>query len=283
MGILLATLSALVFGCADFMGGKATRTASSATVAFVSQRSGLLVLAVGLLVSPGSGPTLRTTAFGAIGGLFGGLGILLLYHGLSTGSMSIISPLSAVTSASVPVIVGIALLGERPLRNAIIGIVFALVAIALVSSSRGPMRAGSSLARSVGIAVGSGLGFGLFFVFLQKAGDPKTVGLWGLVAARPASIGLAALVAKRNQVPLKLEPKTRRLAVSAGVLDQLANVLYVLSIGRGLLSLLALLASLYPVSTVALAYIVDHERLNRPQKIGLVLALLGTVLIATSA
>lgn len=274
----------MVFGCADFMGGRATRRAPSASITYVSQRAGLLVLAVGLVLYPGDGLTLRTVGFGALGGLFGGLGILFLYSGLSTGTMSIVSPVSAVTSAAVPVFVGVAFLAERPTMRAVIGIVCALAAITLVSSTSGGVSVGTSGAlRSVVIAICAGVGFGMFFVCLQRAGDPETVGLWGIAAARPISIGLAALVAKRKGQPLKLDPKTRRLAVAAGVLDQTANILYVLSIGRGLLSLLAMLASLYPVSTVALAYIVDHERVNRPQKLGLVMALLGTVLIASSA
>ena len=135
-------------------------------------------------------------------------------------------------------------------------------------------------ARIVFIALGAGIGFGLFFVFLQRAGDPKVVGLWGLVGARPVSIAVSGLLATRQHEPLFPSRAAWPLVALAGVLDQLANVLYVLSIGHGLLSLLAVLASLYPVSTVGLARVIDGERLRPVQVAGLGFALLGLVLIA---
>jgi drug/metabolite transporter (DMT)-like permease len=281
MGLFLATISALVFGCADFCGGRATRTSPATSVAYVSQKAGLLVLIVGLLIAPGDGPSFRTIGFGAIGGLFGAVGILLLYKGLSVGTMSIVSPLSAVTSAVVPVIVAITVFQERPGRNALIGIVSALLAIALVSSAPGQSAPGqASAGRSILTAIGAGVGFGLFFVFLQKAGDPAKVGLWGLVGARPVSMGTAALMAKLRGEPRTVSPENRRTALLAGTLDQLANVLYVLAIGRGLLAIIGVLASMFPVSTVALAHFVDKERVSPLQKVGLVFAFLSLVLIA---
>jgi drug/metabolite transporter (DMT)-like permease len=281
MGLFLATISALVFGCADFFGGRAARTSPTASVTYVSQKAGLLVLVVGLFIVPGAGPSVRTIGFGAIGGFFGAVGILLLYKGLSVGTMSIVSPLSAVTSAVVPVVVAMAVFQERPGRTALIGIVSALCAIALVSGASGqsatPM---GSTGRSILTAVGAGVGFGLFFVFLQKAGDPVKVGLWGLVGARPVSMGTAALVAKFRGEPRTVAPEHRRMVLLAGTLDQLANVLYVLAIGRGLLAVIGVLSSMFPVSTVALAYFVDRERVSAKQKVGLVFAFCGLILIA---
>lgn len=281
MGLFLAFFSAIVYGCADFCGGKSTRKAASSTVTFSSQVAGLGVLAVALFFVPGDGPSLRVIGFGALGGLGGALGILLLYYGLAVGTMSIVSPVAAVTAAAIPVVVGTTLLGERPGWLALVGIVFALTAIALVSVS-GATGGGTTphSARIVGIALGAGVGFGLFFVFLQRAGDPEVVGLWGLVAARPVSIAVSGILAKRQQQPLFPARDAWPLVALAGVLDQAANVLYVLSIGHGLLSLLAVLAALYPMSTVALARIIDGERLRPVQLAGLGCALLGLVLIA---
>jgi uncharacterized membrane protein len=281
MGLVLATISALVFGCADFCGGRATRFAPATSVTYVSQKAGLLVLIVGLFIAPGSGPSVRAIGFGAIGGLFGAVGILFLYHGLSSGTMSIVSPLSAVTSAVVPVVVAVAVFHERPGRTALIGIVSALCAIFLVSTASGRSSSGqSSTGQSILTAIAAGAGFGLFFVFLQKAGDPAKVGLWGLVGARPVSMGSAALVAKLRGDPLTIAPEHKRTVLLAGTLDQLANVLYVLAIGRGLLAIIGVLASLFPVSTVALAHFVDGERVSVLQKVGLAFALVSLVLIA---
>ena len=279
MGLVLAFLSAIVYGCADFCGGKSTRKAASSTVTFSSQLAGLVVLGAALFFVPGEGPSLRVLSFGALGGLGGAVGILLLYHGLAVGTMSIVSPVAAVTAATIPVAVGTAILGERPGWLPLVGIAFALTAIALVSLSGGGGPTPHS-ARFVFIALGAGIGFGLFFVFLQRAGDPKVVGLWGLVGARPVSIAVSGLLATRQHEPLFPSRAAWPLVALAGVLDQLANVLYVLSIGHGLLSLLAVLASLYPVSTVGLARVIDGERLRPVQVAGLGFALLGLVLIA---
>ena len=279
MGLVLAFLSAIVYGCADFCGGKSTRKAASSTVTFSSQLAGLVVLGAALFFVPGEGPSLRVLSFGALGGLGGAVGILLLYHGLAVGTMSIVSPVAAVTAATIPVAVGTLLLGERPGWLPLVGIAFALTAIALVSLGGGGGPTPHS-ARIVLIALGAGIGFGLFFVFLQRAGDPKVVGLWGLVGARPVSIAISGLLATRQHQPRFPSRAAWPLVALAGVLDQLANVLYVLSIGHGLLSLLAVLASLYPVSTVGLARVIDGERLRPVQVAGLGFALLGLVLIA---
>ena len=279
MGLVLAFLSAIVYGCADFCGGKSTRKAASSTVTFSSQLAGLVVLGAALFFVPGEGPSLRVLSFGALGGLGGAVGILLLYHGLAVGTMSIVSPVAAVTAATIPVAVGTAILGERPGWLPLVGIAFALTAIALVSLGGGGGPTPHS-AQIVFIALGAGIGFGLFFVFLQRAGDPKVVGLWGLVGARPVSIAVSGLLATRQHQPHFPSRAAWPLVALAGVLDQLANVLYVLSIGHGLLSLLAVLASLYPVSTVGLARVIDRERLRSVQVVGLAFALLGLVLIA---
>lgn len=279
MGIFLALFSAILYGCADFCGGKSTRKAASSTVTCSSQLAGLGILAVAVFFVPGDGPSFRVIGFGALGGLGGALGLLLLYHGLAVGTMSIVSPVAAVTAATIPVVVGTVLLGERPGWLALTGIAFALTAIALVSLGGGGGPTPHS-ARIVMIALGAGVGFGLFFVFLQRAGDPAEVGLWGLVAARPVSIAVAGLLALRQGQPLFPTRTAWPLVALAGALDQAANLLYVLSIGHGLLSLLAVLASLYPLSTVALARVIDRERLRPVQLAGLGSALLGLVLIA---
>jgi drug/metabolite transporter (DMT)-like permease len=283
MGLVLAAISAFVYGCADYCGGKATRTAPATAVTFLSQTVGLLVLAVGVVLVPGDGPSVRAVGFGALGGLFGASGILFLYHGLSAGKMSIVSPVAAVISAALPVLVAMIFFGERPSVFALVGIISALIAIALVSSSPGGPSGERSTSASILTAVGAGVSFGLFFVCLQRAGAPSEVGLWALVGARPVSIAVAGLLARFRGDSLRVPAKARPTALVAGLLDQLANVLYVLAIGRNLFALIAVLASMFPVSTVALAHFVDHERVSRPQRVGLLFALVSLVLIAIPA
>lgn len=282
MGPFLAVLSALVYGCADFLGGKATRRSAASTVTASSQLAGLSVLALGVLMIGGKGPTLRVLCFGAVAGLAGALGIVLLYAALAQGTMSIVSPVTAVTAAVVPVLVGTVWLHERPPSRAWFGVMLTLAAIALVSQATGPDGRHTRALRIVLMSVGAGLGFGTLFVLLRQAGDPRDVGLWALVGARPISIGAAALLAKRNSEPVLVQRKEWKTVAGAGMLDQAANVLYVLSIGRGLLSVLAVLASLYPVSTVGLARVIDGERLQRIQLIGVTLAFLALMLVASA-
>ena len=279
MGLFLAVASAIVYGCADFCGGKATRKMSTATVTFSSQLMGLSVLGVAVWLVPAQGPTWRALGFGALGGLGGAVGIMLLYHGLAIGTMSIVSPITAVVAATIPLLVGTVVLGERPGALRLAGIACALVAVVLVSVSPSRGTAAHPL-RMVFISVGAGIGFGMFFVMLQQAGKPEDVGLWALVAARPVSVLVPGLLAARQHQSLFPSRAAWPLVMLAGVMDQLANVLYVLAIGSGLLSIVAVLASLYPVSTVALARIIDRERLQRVQVAGLGFALAGLVMIA---
>ncbi len=285
MGAFLAVLSALVYGCADFLGGKATRRSAAATVTASSQLAGLSVLAIGIVIVAGEGPTLRVLAFGAVAGLAGAVGIILLYAALAQGTMSIVSPVTAVTAAIVPLIVGTVWLQERPPSRAWFGVSLTVMAIALVSQvtgePSGPGAAGKSGLRIVGMSVGAGAGFGILFVLLRQAGDPREVGLWALVGARPISIGASALLARRAHQPVLVSRSEWKTVASAGILDQAANVLYVLSIGRGLLSVLAVLAAMYPVSTVALARIVDGERLQRVQLFGVIAAFAALALVAS--
>lgn len=279
MGLFLAIASAIVYGCADFCGGKATRKVSTTAVTFSSQLMGLGVLGVAVWLVPADGPTWRALGFGALGGLGGAAGIMLLYHGLAIGTMSIVSPITAVVAAAIALLVGTVVLGERPGALGMVGIASALVAVVLVSMSPNDGAVVKPLWMVV-ISIGAGIGFGMFFVMLQQAGKPEHVGLWALVAARPMSILVPGVLARRHRQPLFPSRAAFPLVMLAGVLDQLANVLYVLAIGGGLLSTVAVLASLYPVSTVALARIIDRERLQRVQVMGLGFALAGLVMIA---
>ena len=273
MGVVLAALSALVYGVADYAGGKATRLLPSVVVTFLSQAAGFALVLVFCLIVPSGGPTVRNLGFGAMGGLAGGAGLILFYHALSIGTMSVVSPVCAVVAAMVPVAAG-HLGGERPGSFALIGIAMALVAIALVGLS----GTSGSNRRGLGMAVAAGLGFGLFFVALARCGDRP--GLWPLVAARPASMTLAWLLARRARVPITLAGTSPVIIAVAGVLDMIANLLFVIAATRGDLSIIGVVASLYPASTVCLAGWLDHERLRLRQWIGLASAGLALAFVS---
>jgi drug/metabolite transporter (DMT)-like permease len=271
MPALLALSAALTFGASDFAGGLAARRAPALAVSGFAQAAGLLVLAPGLLLLPGVLSSAALTA-GAVGGVAGACGLVLYLRGLALGPMGLAAPLAGVTGAVLPVAIGFST-GERPTTLATVGIALGLAAVVLIggrdlttgtpggSSSRGPL-----------LALLGGFGFGVFFVALDAS--PADSGLWSLVGARTASLVLlgAALAVRRVRVP-----RDRRflvLAVATGTLDMVANVLFLAAARAGMLSLAALLASLYPVVVAGLAHGLLRERLDRVQW-GAVAACLG--------
>lgn len=279
MIVALALASAAVYGVADFLGGMATRRAAVLAVAGLAQLTGLVVIAGLLLVLPGS-PTTADLALGALGGLAAGLGLVVFYSGLAVGPMSVVAPLTAVTSAGVPVLVG-TLLGERPSLGSLAGVALALVAILLVSAEPGSTwreAAAGLRSRATLLALLAGTGFAGFFVVLERTSE--AAGLWPLASARVASVTALAVIAVAAGARLGRGRGTLALVLAAGVLDMAANVLYLVAVRDGLLTLVAVVASLYPVSTVLLARLVLAERLSPPQVLGLGTAAAGVALIA---
>jgi len=185
MAVLLALITAASYGVGDFSGGLAARRAAPLSVTATAHALGLV--GVTLLAAVVGADLVRPAdlVLGAAGGACGCLGVVLLYRGLATGRMAVVSPISAVVAAVVPVIGGL-VSGERPGGLAVLGIVAALVAIALVSRS-GPM--GRPDRGSLLVALGSGLGFGVFFLLLS--GIHEEAGLWPLAVGRLTSVVIA--------------------------------------------------------------------------------------------
>ena len=281
MAAVLALLSAVIYGSGDFVGGLLARRLPPAAVVLRSNLIGLIgLVAVAPFFAGDVGAA--DLAYGAGGGVVGGIGVLLLYRGLAVGTMSVVAPITAVLAAAVPVAFGL-VDGERPSAAALAGIPVALVAIALLA--RDPDDEGPADAMSPAVllmAFGAGLGFGLFFVGLDKASDDS--GMWPLVAGRSASVALFALIAlfvtsTRVGSRAAREGTTPRMLLLCGLCDSGANALFLLATHQGLLTLVAVLGSLYPASTVVLATTLTHERLARTQVVGVVLALVAVVLI----
>ena len=281
MAIFLGLAAALTYGAGDFVGGLVTRRAPLLTVVFLSQVAGTALLVSAFPFFVGGAPTGPALAWGAGSGAAGAIGVLLLYKGLAAGQMSVVAPITAVEAAAVPVLWGL-LSGERPAPLALAGVALALVAVVLVAGfdPSGIKRSrGDALAPGVREALGAGLGFGLFFVLLAEAGSTE---LWPLAGARAASLSVLGVLLLARRHPVRAPRGTAGPIIAAGVFDVAANVLYLLSTREGLLSIVAVLTSLYPVSTVLLARIVLGERIARPQIAGLGVALGGVVLMASS-
>jgi drug/metabolite transporter (DMT)-like permease len=282
MAVILGLLASVAYGCADFLGGLASRRASVVTVVIQSQLIGTIVLAASLpffLSDPYSG---SAVLWGMGGGVAGVAGVSLLFRGLSRGRMTIVAPVTGTVAAGLPVIVGL-ISGERPSAIALGGIVIALLAVVLVSSAdHGDAGSDepppSAMASGLPDALAAGTFFGLFFVLLDKAGDAS--GFWPLVGARIASITIICLALLLTRAPFRPPKGTLKPIVGAGVLDVAANLFYLLATQRGLLSLVAVLTSMYPVTTVVLARFVLNERLSRVQLAGLLLAVAGIAALA---
>jgi drug/metabolite transporter (DMT)-like permease len=280
VAIALGLAVALAYGIGDFLGGHTSRGNHPLVVVATSQVVSLTLIAVLVVVDGAPLPRAPELGFGAASGVAGLLGVLLLYRGLALGAMGVIAPITAVGAALVPVTYGL-LTGERPGAAAYVGMACALVAIALVAGARpasgaaSPHHAGT---KEVGLAVASGVGFGVALILLSESGSGE--GFWPVLAARCASVPLALVALGASRLSRRLVPGTRLPVALAGALDVSAVALYLLATRRGLVSLVAVVGSLYPAVTVLLARVVLGERLVRLQVWGLVLALAGVVLIA---
>jgi drug/metabolite transporter (DMT)-like permease len=280
VAVLLGVLVALSYGAGDFLGGLGTRAQAVTTVVAASQASALVLLAVGVPLE-GSSLGWDDVGLGALAGGIGVVGILLLYQGLATGAMGVVAPITAVGAAVVPLVVGLAT-GERPGVLALIGTFVALGAVALVAGgeSDSPEHAKAGRGSPPLLAVGAGIAFGLVFVLLSATDEES--GFWPLLGGRTVSVTLVGLWLLRSRTPLLPRPGTRLVVLGAGLLDVTANGLYLLAVREGLLSVVAVLSSLYPAATVVLARVVLGERLRPAQLAGLGLGLAGVTLIAAA-
>lgn len=276
MALILALGAALAYGAADFTGGAVTKRAGTVRVVFLSQLIGTgltLLLAPFMASFP---PSQEGLWWGAAAGIGGGMGVLLLYRGLAIGRMSVVAPITGVEAAGIPVVFAL-MVGERPSALALGGVVLGLCAVGLVSSA--PAAPGLVENRMAGIpqALGAGLAFGVFFICLDQA--PDGAGIWPLLGARASSITLIAIVALIARAKLTPPPGTLRPIAGTGLLDVAANVLYLLATQRGLLSLTAVITSMYPGATVLLARVLLKEKLARLQSVGLAVAGVAVILI----
>lgn len=279
---LLALGSALLYGAADFTGGLATRRFATIPVVILSQFSGLVFLLFLLPFLPGTSPTRADMLWGALAGLTGGVGVGLLYRALAIGTMAVVAPTTAVCAVAIPVVVSV-LLGERPGPVAVAGIVLGIVSIVLVSrQTAGNERpsagtGGRKLPPGVGTALISGVAIGFFFLALART--RSEAGMWPLVASRLLSVVLFGTIAQATRQSVLMPRRIVLLAGVCGIIDMLANALYLLAARGGPLSLVVTLSSLYPASTVLLARVILHERLNAWQISGVACALAAVVLI----
>ena len=283
MAIVLAVLSALLYGWSDYMGGRATRHMSVLRVTLYIELL-MTVSYVALVVLDPAPFVLRDAIWGAIAGVGGVGGVAAFYLALSMGSISVASPVAGVLSAVVPVVVGIAM-GERPSTVAMVGIAFALSSVVLVSGALSSRRAEVAMPRTqLLLVVASGCLFGLWYIALDVAGADS--GWWPLLASRtltlPALIAAAVVLRHRLRAD-SVTPIARRWTVGAWITILIANLAYLVAVRSGLLSIVAVIASMYPASTIGLAIFIDREQLSKTQWLGVGVAGFALVLVGVGA
>lgn len=279
IAMVLALTAAAGYGLSDFVGGLASRRVPVLHVVLTSYPLSALLMA---LIAPlGGPPDDQSLVWGALSGIAGGLAVLWFYAALASGPMSVVSPVAALLTSALPLLGGL-VVGERPSTGALVGAVLAVGAVVLVSRQEDSTVGDSAAARTTPkvmlLTGGAGIMFALYFVVLHEV--PAGTGLWPVFASRVTATATVLVPALATRNPRFASGRAGGLALVAGVLDVIANVAMLRGLQTGMLSLVSVLASLYPAGTVLMARFLLGERWGRLQKIGLVLAAASVGLIA---
>ncbi|MEU8999617.1 DMT family transporter [Streptomyces caniferus] len=272
IALLLALGSSLAYGCADFLGGLGARKAHVLRTVMVAAPASL---AVELLLWPFLGASFSTGAlgWGAASGVASAAAFALLYRTLAIGPMNVLSPITALVSAILPVSVGL-LQGEHLGAAGLVGLPLALAAVVLVSAGHGTGTARPSRTALL-LAFGAGTAIALQLTFLHQA--PGDSGVAPLIIGRAVSSAVTLAAAGLMRRRLGTERPAYAMSAAAGVLDSVANLLFLLAARSGDLAVVAVITALYPAGTVLLARGVLAERIHRGQLVGL-----GTAAVAVS-
>jgi len=274
LGVLLALSSSLMWGFADYVGGLQTRSRQVLSVVLISQFAGFVVIAAVVAVRGVGWPGTEAMLPAAVAGVMGAFCIVTFYLALSYGPMSIVAPVLA-SSATIPVVYGL-VQGERPSLPQLAGLAATLVGVILVSSTGSGGHARGR--RGLGFGIVAAVLLGTLLVFFSRASAVDAY--WAPLVLRGVSMAtVGAFVLVRGIVP-RVDRGALVVIATIGVLDMLANLAYSVSTTLQLLSITAVLSSLFPLVTVALARIHLGERVTRVQGAGSVLTMAGVLLVA---
>jgi drug/metabolite transporter (DMT)-like permease len=276
LAVLLGLAAGLSWGVSDFMGGLKARTVDLLAVLVLSQGTGLVLVALIVAARGNGAPAGDELIYASASGISGALGLAAFYCGLAVGAMAVVAPISA-TGAAIPVMAGL-VSGERPGAAQAAGIALAIVGVVLASREAREEGRSARVATGVGLALLAACGFGGFFVLMDAASEHDV--FWAIFVNRMTGVG--GLVAVALVLRRRLAMPTRQAGMLAliGTMDMAANVFYAFGSTEGLISVVAVLASLYPVITVILARFVLHERVRATQRAGIAAALIGVALIS---
>jgi drug/metabolite transporter (DMT)-like permease len=275
IAVILALGAAVAWGAADFLGGLKSRAVATLVVVAFGQATGLALVAAVVAIHGEGPPKTRFVVFAALAGVAGAVGIAALYRGLAVGSMSIVAPITA-TGAVIPVVIGIGT-GERPSGLQSAGLALALGGVVLAARQQGGEDLRGRVAAGVGLALLAAVGIGSFLVALDAASEGGVA--WALLLQRSVCLGLVLAAAGLVRPDLSYSRTDVAPMVAIGILDMAANALFAIASTRGLVSVVSVVASLYPVMTVVLARLLLRERIGGAQQVGVAGALTGVVLI----
>ena len=276
--ILLGLASALTWGAGDFTGGLAARRVGAYRSVFYAEVIGVIFLFIVIGLTGEDLPGTRTMIFAVLAGMLGTVGLMLLYHAMAIGMMSIAAPVSALLAAALPVAVGIFAEG-LPDFLTILGFGFALLAVWMISQSEGGVKDILSHLSDLKLPLIAGIGFGFYFVLMHEAtGDGGAV-IWPMVFSRLGGMTLITTYLLVTRSNLKIELGALPIISVNGILDLGGNFFFILAGQAGRLDVASVLSSLFPGATVMLAWIFLKERLNRNQWIGVAAALVAIILL----
>lgn len=273
MSAVLALLSAALWGSADYVAGRLSRTQHVLAVLWLTQLVGLAIMIGPAVARSGWAAPTGYLPWAVLASLSGATGLALYYRALAVGTMGVVSPIAAL-GVIVPLLIGL-LAGERPSQWQDLGIVLALAGVVAAS---GPEIRGETGWRPVALAAGSALFLGTAMVAIARGSAVDLV--MTMTAMRVVTVcALGVLVLARS---IAVRPPARHLPalVGVGAFDIGANLAFGAAASLGMLSLVAVFGSLYPVATIVLAWWLDHERMRAVQYSGVALALTGAALIS---
>ena len=277
LSIIFGLASALTWGAGDFTGGLAARKVGAFRSVFYAEVIGIVFLFI--VVSVTGEPMLasRSAIFALVAGALGTIGLMLLYHSMAIGVMSIAAPVSALLAAMLPVVVGMFTEG-LPDFLTVIGFGFALVAVWMVSQSEGGVKDILSHLSDLKLPLLAGIGFGFYFVFMNEATGSGGA-FWPMIFSRTGGLTLITTYLIITRSEWKIDVSSLPIITANGILDLGGNFFFILASQAGRLDVASVLSSLFPGATVVLAWIFLKERLNRNQWIGIVAALIAIVLM----
>lgn len=278
MATLLALLSSVLWGAADFYGGKLSKRYQALAVTAVSQAFGLLTgISIILIGSSWLKPELSWDNFflsGVLAGLFGFVGLIAFYSGLATGRMGVVSPIAAL-SVLIPLTIAF-ITGERPNSTQIVGMSIALVGAVCAS---GPEVKGGVAIKPIVLAVVAAFGFGLAVTFIAKGSESSAI--MTMTTMRFTTFIIALFLFAKYRTFGGFTRKDVPVLIGIGAADFIANLLLGVATTKGLVSLAVVLGSLFPIVTALLAFKLLHERLHKVQYLGIIFAIIGVAVISS--